>query len=178
MELVAQCLANIAPDILKKSIFVPIPQSNQFIAQGGPENQSPTNRIVRILEKTKNINPDVDFCELIQQIQATPAVHKQGTNRLSREDLEGNYKINQSLLNTMYNTTPLKEIIILDDLLTSGQHYCAMKTKIQQSPDPKKSPNFEERRRMNYRPNNIKISGMFIARRKRTESSKTPSPNT
>jgi predicted amidophosphoribosyltransferase len=113
--------------------FVPVPPSK---AKSDPLYD---NRISLILKKIRE-HPPVDIRELIIQTQSTVAAHLSPT-RLRPSDLETIYSLDEALL-----TPHIPQIAIVDDVLTTGAHFKAVKAIL------------------SNRLPNTKIIGLFIAR--------------
>lgn len=115
--------------------FVPVPPSKM---QTDPDYD---DRIVQILARCNQLNPNVDFRELVTQTQTMVAAHT--TNIRPRPaDLEAIYAINQ------VGDTPLREVVIvLDDMLTTGCHFVAIRSVLLRAYP------------------GIQIVGLFVARR-------------
>ncbi len=113
--------------------FVPIPPSKT------KADNLYDDRVVRMLRSIRP-QPPVDVRELISQKQSTAAVHESGI-RLSPEGLEALYAIDEASAQR-----PIKQIAIVDDVLTKGAHFRAAKSILA--------------RRFPY----TKIVGLFIAR--------------
>jgi len=78
--------------------------------------------------------------EITEQIASTDSVHD--GNRILPEELKRNYRFNEGLL-----AASSKNIAVVDDLLTTGAHFCAVKDMIvERVPD-------------------ARVVGVFIARR-------------
>jgi hypothetical protein len=113
--------------------FVPIPPSK---AKDDPLYD---DRVLQMLRAVRP-QPPLDIRELLVQDRSTAAAHESETRPTPRE-LEDLYQIDRRLL------APTKEIAIVDDVLTTGLHFRAMKTHLQRVfPD-------------------VKIMGLFLARR-------------
>ena len=98
------------------------------------------DRLVKILEVAKSINPKVDYRELVTQAGSYRASHLADGNRQKPEDLALRYRIDDALIGGLRN------IIIFDDVLTAGSHFAAMKNFI--------SDNVPDKR----------VVGLFVAR--------------
>lgn len=105
-------------DYWQNSTFVPIPSSKCM------EDPEYDDRIVQIC---KGMSPNADVRSIIVQTKTTIASHtvKDG-ERLKPEQLLALYRIDENLCNP-----PPKHIIIVDDMLTTGSHFKAMKTILQ-----------------------------------------------
>lgn len=99
--------------------FVPIPPSKE---KTHPEYDS---RLVDILQNAKNLNESISWHETVLLTRSHVANHRQEGNRLGPDDLERIYEFNAP-------TTPHDDIIIFDDVLTTGSHFKAMKTVLLQ----------------------------------------------
>jgi predicted amidophosphoribosyltransferase len=129
----------IKPSSFGEITLIPIPPSK---VEGDPEYD---DRMWLVLEELKrNLQPDldIDIRKLVYQTESYQASHKSST-RVSAEHLDSIYQINDSGLLPAPN-----RIVIIDDVLTSGCHFKAMK-KILLTTFP-----------------NAKIQGIFVARRK------------
>jgi hypothetical protein len=116
--------------------IVPIPPSKI------QEHREYDDRLLKILADAKQINPNVQFCDLIHQKSSTRASHASTGNRLSKQELVNNFNSNGE------NRSPISgNVLIFDDLLTNGTHYKAAQQYLIE--------NFP----------NIRVSGLFIARR-------------
>lgn len=132
MNEAAQTLFRELPnDWLADSTFVPIPPSK---AKDHPEYD---DRMLQILSQMQNI----DVRELVYQEESMDATHV-SENRHSINTLAANYRINEELINP-----PPTHIVIIDDMMTAGAHYRAM------------------RRVLRRQFPGVPISGVFIARR-------------
>ncbi len=116
---------------LKKSTFVPIPPSK---SRKHPEYDDRMSKVLKRLD-------GVDVRELVYQAKSMEATHV-STDRHSIEDLVANYRIDEDLA----DPEP-KHIVIVDDMVTAGAHYRAM------------------RRALKKRFPGVSISGVFLARR-------------
>ena len=139
IEAMKECSEHIAKrfslDWLKKATLVPVPPSK---VKGKLTYDD------RILQICKNIPVDfpIDVKELILQNESIRASHSSENNRPSVKEIIQNYSFNDSVV-----LDAPSHIGIVDDLLTAGAHYRAMK-KILSSKFPDAS-----------------IVGIFIARR-------------
>lgn len=137
-EAIASCAAALSvainPSWLDRATIIPVPGSK---AAGDPEFD---NRMERVARK---IRPTVDVRNLVRQRESTRAAHAAGDGpRVSVQELINLYEIDEGL------TEPApKEIGILDDVLTAGTHFRAMKTVLS-----KRFPS-------------VQIIGLFVARR-------------
>lgn len=121
------------PKWLKRATLVPVPCSKIV---GHPDYDD------RIEQICRGIAPNLDVRTIVTQSQSTVASHEAGANRLSVQDLLDVYQVNVNL------RTPTPATIgIVDDVLTAGTHYKAMKTVL--------SEEFPE----------ADIFGIFVARR-------------
>lgn len=120
---------------LKMATLVPIPPSK---VKTDPEYD---DRMVQICEGI-DASFHVDVRELVLQCESIPAAHKNPGHRLSIDELMGLYTINENV------TKPIPRTIgVVDDVLTAGTHFKAMKHTLEnQFPD-------------------VPIFGLFIARR-------------
>lgn len=137
-----------AADLLEKSInlksfaeitLIPIPPSK------APNSPDYDDRVWNILEALKDSLADktlVDIRKLVYQIESYQASHTT-TNRVRLDHLTSIYRVDEMLL----NPAPSR-IVIVDDFLTTGCHFKAMK-KILLDKFPE-----------------AKVQGIFMARRK------------
>lgn len=115
--------------------IVPIPPSK---AKGDPLYD---DRMLQILQETFKNNANVDIRELIVQISSKQASHLSAT-RPTIQDLEKNYQLDPAACVNLKGT-----VLLVDDVLTSGAHFKAIKNVIN-----KQYPK-------------IIVSGLFICRR-------------
>lgn len=115
--------------------LVPIPPSKS------KTNQAYDPRITQILNGIQPYFPDCDIRELLNSNVDMVSSHESPV-RPTIEEIAGNYVIDESLIPGCR-----QKIILVDDVLTTGAHFCAAKRKILE-----RMPNAE-------------ISGYFIARR-------------
>ncbi|EJN2862229.1 hypothetical protein NPT69_001072 [Salmonella enterica subsp. enterica serovar Yaba] len=80
-----------------------------------------------ILRICRELNPSVDYRELVAQNNSTTASHM-AVNRPSPDEIVANYRINTDLLEGCRSN-----IVVFDDVLTAGSHFKAMKTFLRQS---------------------------------------------
>lgn len=121
-------------DWLAMGTLVPVPPSK------APTDQLYDNRMERIC---RLIGPEVDVRNLVAQRESMVATHERAEgHRITRDELAQNYIIDNELCEPQPTY-----IAIVDDMLTSGTHYRAMKDIL--------SARFPE----------AKFVGMFIARR-------------
>lgn len=115
-------------------IYVPVPPSK---VKNCPEYD---DRVVRILQKA--CRGALDVRELVIQKQSTDSFHTSGQKR-SVEDIYKNLVIDENLVSDITG----KDIVIFDDVLSSGAHFKAMSRLLRQK--------FGDA---------IKIHGLFLAR--------------
>ncbi len=120
--------------------IVPIPPSK---IRTDPDHD---DRLIQVLNKA--FNGTIDIRELITQVHSTEADHTT-TNRRPPEEIKRNYIFNEALA-----VNAKENIIIFDDVVTTGAHYIAAKEIIQEN-----------------MPNIASIKGLFIARRVFAEDS-------
>jgi hypothetical protein len=121
-------------DLLRETTLVPVPPSK---AQGDPLYD---DRMLRVLgELSRGL--DLDVRELVLQRRSTPAAHERD-DRPTPEELAANYYINDECREPVPTN-----VVICDDLLTSGSHFKAMQSILGDA-----FPN-------------LPIAGVFIARR-------------
>lgn len=122
----------ITPKWLAAGALVPVPPSK---ARGDPEHDDRIFRICRAIPGA------VDVRELVVQTRSLPAAHE-SDQRPGIDDLLEVYRIDES------KAAPApSSIAVIDDVLTNGTHFRAMKTILQQ------------------RFPGVPIFGVFIARR-------------
>lgn len=122
------------PRWLDQATIVPVPGSK---AVGDPEFDNRMERVARAIKS------GIDVRNLVRQRKSTTAAHEAGVGeRVTLQELVDLYEIDESL-----STPAPKAIGILDDVLTAGTHFKAMKAVLSQRfPD-------------------AKIIGLFVARR-------------
>jgi|694.fasta_scaffold42168_4 predicted amidophosphoribosyltransferase len=124
------------PKWLDIATIVPVPGSK---AADHPDFDDRMSRVAKL------IRPDLDVRNLVVQTASTAAAHEAAADlgeRVSVEDLLQLYQINEPQA-----LPPPTTIGVLDDVLTAGTHFRAMKTKLgERFPD-------------------VPITGIFIARR-------------
>lgn len=125
----------ISADWLAAGTLVPVPPSK---ARGDPEYD---DRILKICQAIPAAGA-VDVRELVVQNRSLPADHERGGQRHRIEDLLEVYRIDESKAAPAPNN-----IAIVDDVLTNGTHFRAMKATLQ-----RRFPG-------------VPIAGLFIARR-------------
>lgn len=113
---------------LTRMLFVPVPPS-----QVNPEQK---DRIEKMLSEIEGLK----FKKCIRQIKSTIPNHRSGTNRISRSELKDIYVIDWN------DMEDVKEIAIVDDVVTKGTHFKAISEKIKE-----KNPE-------------VSIIGLFVAR--------------
>ena len=114
--------------------FVPVPPS----AEKSDPNYD--DRIFRMLNLIRP-SPSLDVRELVLQTETTVQSHR-SEDRLSPSQLIDIYRIDEALLASKAST-----LVIVDDVITTGSHFRAIKTKL--------APRFPGAR----------IKGLFVARR-------------
>ena len=125
---------SINPKWLGSGTLVPVPPSK---ARGDPEYDDRITKICRAIPAAGAI----DIREIVVQTRSLPANHE-SDQRHRIEDLLAVYRIDET------KTAPAPQsIAVVDDVLTNGTHFCAMKTIIKDRfPD-------------------ASVVGLFIARR-------------
>ena len=124
--------ANIINIFPSDSVFVPTPPSKAKDAQDYDD------RLPRILINA--YDGKLDVLELVEQTKSTESYHVSGKRR-NIEDILGNLLINEGLADGVKC-----DIVIFDDVMTSGAHFKAMS------------------RLLSGRFKGIKIHGLFLAR--------------
>lgn len=118
---IAKCAKYLEPAInhewLRSAVLVPVPPSK---AKGDPDYD---DRILRICYSI-NVGFPVDVREIITQTVSTDPVH--AGSRLRPEELTQIYAIDEDLCSNM----PV-QIGVVDDMLTAGAHFRAMKDLLQ-----------------------------------------------
>jgi hypothetical protein len=125
--------ATIAEPWLSDSVLIPIPPSK---IKTDPAHDDRISQICRGIRKPGP--PDVR--ELIEQIKSTEAFHE--GLRLKPNELRANYSFNEAHLNNLPAS-----VGVVDDLLTTGSHYRAVRDMILE------------------RVPNCRVVGFFVARR-------------
>jgi hypothetical protein len=121
-------------DYLNVATLVPVPPSK---AKTDPLHDDRMTRMLRAIRP----QPPVDVRELIMQTVSSEAVHDQ-TVRPRPDEIAARYQIDSGL-----QRPPPQAIAICDDVLTTGAHYRASRTVLEQA-----FPG-------------VRIIGLFIARR-------------
>jgi len=116
IDKVAQKLTEITN--LTDLTFVPIPPSKCR------KDALYDDRMVEILERSKKINSNIDYRELIVQRESRAASHN-SENRQTPDEIAENY-----IFDSNAAKGHRQMIVIFDDVLTAGSHYKAMKTVI------------------------------------------------
>jgi hypothetical protein len=106
------------PEFLRSGTFVPVPPSR---VAGDPLYDDRMTQVIRLL------GPDVDARELVNQAESMPEAHAT-SNRPGPEILYANYRIQEPLLSPV----PVG-IAVVDDVLTTGAHFKAMKRILRES---------------------------------------------
>jgi len=129
---------------LKTETIVPVPSSK---VRGDPDFD---DRLLKILERLAdlrrhNANFETDVREVITSLKSTEAWH---TSKEPRDpsELLSVYDVNSTLLAGIR-----RNVIIFDDVIATGGHFSAMKSKLLESN------------------NELNISGVFLARSVRTQ---------
>ncbi len=114
----ADILANaIDKKFLQHVTFVPVPPSK---TKDDPKHDDRMIELLRQLEN--NIGIELDVRELIKQTKSMPAAHEQEDGQRPKpEVLRACYLLEQDLL----TPTP-KQLVVIDDLLTTGCHFKAV----------------------------------------------------
>lgn len=100
--------------------FVPVPPSK---SKSDPLYD---DRVTRMLGAIRPA-PALDIREIVVQTRTTPAAHE-SEQRPTPQELEALYEIDQRLL-----MPPRAEIAIVDDVLTTGLHFQAVKVLLQRT---------------------------------------------
>ena len=103
------CLGSWAADMT----FVPIPPSK---CKSDPMYD---DRLVQSLEYFKSLNANVDYREIITQPISIPSAHD--NNRLTPDEYADQYEVDTGLI-----TGVRRQIMIVDDVVTTGSHYKAV----------------------------------------------------
>jgi hypothetical protein len=99
--------------------FVPVPPSK---SKSDPLYD---DRLCQILEVARGLDNRLDYCEMVTQPASFPAVHD-SDDRPSPDELFDRYQFQLPP-----NYQPRHAILILDDVLTTGSHYRAVKRAIE-----------------------------------------------
>jgi len=134
-----------APVTFAQATFVPIPPSK------APDHAEYDNRMTLALTCMANAvrashRIDADVRELVIQQGSYAASHTNPQHRMQPRDLVPLYAINEALIGRIPTN-----ILIVDDVLTTGSHFVAMKSVLSQ------------------RFPGVWIGGLFIARRRLTD---------
>lgn len=103
------------PDHLDSITFVPMPPSK---ARADPLYD---DRMTRVLKAIRPV-PPLDIRELIVQPASTQAAHE-AQHRPGPADIRSRYELDVALANP-----PPQMIFVVDDVLTTGAHFCAAKS--------------------------------------------------
>jgi len=124
-------------DWLRTATLVPVPPSKD------KQNALYDDRVTAICRGIDGLKPyAVDMRELVEQQTSIQAAHENPDNRPSVDDLRPIYRVSEGI------TAPVpRSIGIIDDVLTAGSHFRAMKDVLAQ------------------RFPNVPIAGIFVARR-------------
>ncbi|MCA0393129.1 MAG: hypothetical protein LCH70_03245 [Proteobacteria bacterium] len=136
-EIAAALVAAIQDEHIANLTFVPIPPSK---AKSDPAYDARCTEILRRMANHTTRN--IDVRELVIQTESTAPSHE-SDNRLKQEDLIPIYQIDEAL-----TAPPPRELVIFDDMLTTGSHFKAMQHVLSQ------------------RFPGVPIHGIFVARRK------------
>jgi predicted amidophosphoribosyltransferase len=119
-EAAAAFRASVNSDWLDNATLVPIPPSKS------KSDALYDDRLVRMVRGIR-AQPALDVRELVLQRASTVAVHDQ-ENRPTPEQIQANYMIDQAICD------PVPQVIgLFDDVLTTGAHFRAASTVLQQS---------------------------------------------
>ena len=109
------------PPHLAPRTFVPIPSSKES------DHPDYCDRLLRSLT-TAFVGYDADVRPLLRQTRSVDADHLSAHNRISYDDLLAITEIDRTQLRT-----PLRqEVVLFDDVLTSGKHFKVARTRIQE----------------------------------------------
>ncbi|EAM1204904.1 hypothetical protein BUL74_01730 [Salmonella enterica subsp. enterica serovar 4,[5],12:i:-] len=101
---------------LDEYTFVPVPPSKC------QSDAAYDDRMTAILRIAQTLNPVMDYRELVLQNVSTVASHASAANRPSPDEIMANYRLDENL-----RAGCRDNIVILDDVLTAGSHFKAMK---------------------------------------------------
>ena len=102
------------PAFVSEVTFVPVPPSK------AKDHEDYDDRLVQIL-RLAFPNDDADIRELVEQTVSTVSVHTQAV-RPSIKDVKDILAVNEDLLDGVRD-----RIVIFDDVLTNGTHFCAVR---------------------------------------------------
>lgn len=129
--------ATLNDDWLRQATLVPVPPSKDRL------NPLYDDRVTAICRGISGLKPyAIDIRELVEQQTSIQAAHEDPDNRQSPEDLLRIYRIDERIV-----APPPRAIGIIDDVLTAGSHFRAMKDLLAQ------------------RFPGVPLCGIFIARR-------------
>jgi predicted amidophosphoribosyltransferase len=106
----------INPKWFDGATLIPVPPSK---VRGHPDYD---DRITQVCQRIRSM-PPLDLRELVVQRTSLPAAHESSGQRPSVEDLLAAYEIDETLAQPIPN-----RIGVVDDVLTAGTHFVAMKT--------------------------------------------------
>jgi predicted amidophosphoribosyltransferase len=118
IEIIAKDLSDSLMDILEDCTLVPIPPSK---IKSNPEHD---DRMLKVLQaiQINNVNKRLDIRELLLSKNDTQPSHMSGSNRATIEEIKSNTIIDVNLC------TPVPtNILLFDDVLTTGRHFKACK---------------------------------------------------
>jgi hypothetical protein len=120
-EIAAALLKALGPAGVAQRTFVPIPPSKT------PDHPDYCDRLEKTLRRSfATCNADIRL--LLRQTASTEPDHRSGEGRMSYEDLLAITELDKAQL-----SPPLRaELVLFDDVLTSGKHYKVARTRIRE----------------------------------------------
>jgi hypothetical protein len=110
-------------DVQSRYTFVPVPGSR---VAGDPDH---CDRLERTLRAACELIPGADIRPLLRLARSIPPDHRSGGARIKYDELLAVTEVDQAQL-----ANPIRnEIVLFDDVLTSGKHYKVAKARIRET---------------------------------------------